>query len=194
MPENENLPENQEETPGGNEPVITEKGEGTAPINVNVGVKFTILKTNLVAALQKDDKKWQVLVAPTDAVASRGMSIKEIVAEIQNLMGGGQEAVAGLEDQLSGAVESMSDQKSGSFDPMSIEFYLRQVFVYYEKEGEKSSAEYAFSIEVNTSQMLKQLGVFNLEGIVLSVWNTKRNKVKERMSMFDIDTYLAELQ
>ena len=171
------------------------KKEEKASINVNVGAKFTILNANLVAALQKSDKKWQVLVAPTDAVANKGMNIKEIVNEVKKLMGGTDEAVAGLEDQLKNSVESMKANDEGSvFDPMSIEFYLRQVFVYYESEGDKSSSEYAFSLEVNTSNMLKEIGMFNLESIVFAVWNTTRKKVKEQMSMFDIDEYLKELQ
>lgn len=195
--EAENLPVNSTADPSGMTDQalpanVTNDESKTTSINVNLGAKFTILKTNLVAALQKSEKKWQVLVAPTDAAANAGMSVKEIVEEIQKLMGGDPKEVDGLETQLLGAVESVS-QPSGAFDPMSIRFYLRQVFVYYEKGEETSSTEYAFSIEVDTSDMLKNIGVFNLDSIVLSVWNTKRRKVKEKMSMFDIDAYLAEL-
>lgn len=181
--------------------VTTVSAEGTqgnlqtdAKFNVNVGAKFTILRTNLAAALQKTGDKWQVLVAPTDAVANQGMTINEIVSEIMHLMGDNKESVQGLNDQLESAVKSMvSEENQGGFQPESIKLYLRQVFVYYEKEGDKSGAEYAFSLEVDTSKMLKNIGMFNLEGIVFAVWNTKRRKVKERMSMFDIDEYLREL-
>lgn len=175
--------------------VSTSNLQTDSSINVNVAAKFTILKTDLVAALKKTGNNWKMLVAPTDAVANQGMTIGEIVEEIKSLMGGSDEAVAGLNEQLENEVSNMaSDNQKGGFDPKSIKLYLRQVFVYYEKNESTSGTEYAFSLEIDTSQMLKKIGMFNLEGIVFAVWNTKRSKVKESMAMFDVDEYLAALE
>lgn len=163
----------------------------TSEIGINIGAEFTILKADLTAVLQKTGKKWQVLVAPTDTIANQGMTIGEIVDEIKKLMGGAGSQTEGLEDKLQNTVASMAAEESQStFDPKSIKLYLRQVFVYYEKEGDASTAEYAFSLEVDTSQMLKNIGMFNLKKICFAVWNTDRKGVKEKMALVDINEYL----
>lgn len=163
----------------------------TSEIGINIGAEFTILKADLTAVLQKTGKKWQVLVAPTDTIANQGMTIGEIVDEIKKLMGRAGSQTEGLEDKLQNTVASMAAEESQStFDPKSIKLYLRQVFVYYEKEGDASTAEYAFSLEVDTSQMLKNIGMFNLKKICFAVWNTDRKGVKEKMALVDINEYL----
>lgn len=163
-------------------------------IGINIGAEFTILRADLTAILQKTGKKWQVLVSPTDTIANQGMTIGEIVSEIQSLMGGESSQTEGLEDKLQNTVASMASEESqSSFDPKAIKLYLRQVFVYYEKDDKASAAEYAFSLEVDTSQMLKNIGMFNLKKICFAVWNTERQGVKEKMALLDINEYLRAM-
>lgn len=176
--------------------VMKESVTDTTNIKFNTGIKFTILKTNMEAVVQKSGGKWQILVTPTDVSADKGMTIKEIVEEIKALMGGQESAVEGLEEKLDDAVTSMAEDQSNSFDPSSITFYLRQVFIYYEKDDDGASIEFAFSLEIDTSQMsqmLNKIGIFNLDGITLSIWNTNRQKIKEKMNIVDIDEYLKNL-
>lgn len=174
------------------------------PVCVNAGIKFKLFSAHFVAAVQKDEKALQVLLAPADAEENEGITIKQIVSEIRGLMGAKEgeknPELEGMEKQLESTVGGMANKEAvdldKAFDPMAIRVFIRQAFVYYRKEageGAKSSLEYAFSLQIDQSKMLKKMEVFELNGITLAVWKTNRMKVKEKMKMFDIDQYLKEL-
>ncbi len=177
--------------------VTEERKEGNnIPVKVNAGIKFTLLKNNFVAALQKEDKVLSILLAPTNAPGENGITIKEMVDEIKDLMGAkdNDPEVQDMTNQLENTVSSVGE---GGLDPMEIKIFLQQAFLYYrsaEDGSEKSvkSLEYAFSLRVDTSKLLKKMDFFNLDEVTLSVWKTERKKVTDSMNMFKIEDFLKE--
>lgn len=189
---------------GGEKPLDQALADANLPVCVNAGIKFKLFSAHFVAAVQKDEKALQVLLAPADAEENEGITIEKIVSEIRGLMGVQKDEknpeLEGMEKQLVSTVGGVTKKEAvepgKAFDPMAIRVFIRQAFVYYRKEtgeGAKSSLEYAFSLQIDPSKMLKKMEVFELNEITLAVWKTNRTKVKEKMKMFDIDQYLKEL-
>ncbi len=137
-----------------------------------------------------------ILLAPTNAPGENGITIKEMVDEIKELMGAkdNDPEVQDMTNQLENTVSSVGE---GSINPMEIEIFLQQAFLYYRSsadDSEKSvkSLEYAFSLRVDTSKLLKKMDFFNLDEVTLSVWKTERKKVTDSMNMFKIEDFLKE--
>lgn len=175
------------------------------PVKVNAGIKFTLLKNNFVAALQKDEEALSILLVPTNVPGEKGITIREMVDEIKEMIGAGDDdpEVNDMTKQLEDTVNSVGDQKAeGGFDPMAIEIFLQQAFLYYRSGKNESGGdqpgnpaktlEYAFSLRVDTKKMLKKMDFFSLDEITLSVWKTDRKKVTESMNMFLIEDFLQE--
>lgn len=183
---------------------VMEGGVGTGvaiPVRINAGVKFTLLKNHYVAAIEKDGDVMMLLLAPTDSAGQEGMTIQEMVGEVKKLMGAkdGDPEIKGMEDQLNGTVQSMSDpNKAGKgFDPMSIRIYVQQAFLYYRSAKKEDGTtekelEYAFSLKADTSKLLSSMDLFTLDEIYFSVWKTNRKKVTDSMNMFMIEDFLKE--
>ncbi len=177
--------------------VTEERKEGNnIPVKVNAGIKFTLLKNNFVAALQKEDKVLSILLAPTNAPGKNGITIKEMVGEIKELMRAedNDPEVQDMTNQLENTVSSVGE---GGLDPMEIKIFLQQAFLYYRLEKDDSgesvkNLEYAFSLRVDTSKLLKEMDFFNLNEVTLSVWKTERKKVTDSMNMFKIEDFLKE--
>ncbi len=174
-----------------------EKQEGNdIPVKVNAGIKFTLLKNDFVAVLQKENKVLSILLAPTNAPGENGITIKEMVDEIKELMGvednDNNQEIKDMTKQLKDTVGSV-----GKGDPMEIAIFLQQAFLYYRSAEDAlgkpvKSLEYAFSLRVDTSKLLDKIGFFNLNEVTLSVWKTERKKVTDSMNMFKIEDFLKE--
>lgn len=181
-------------------PEVISQEEKNIPVKVNAGIKFTLLKNNFMAALQKDEDALSILLAPTHSPGENGITIQEMVKEIKELMGAKDDdpEVKDMEEQLENTVSSVGNQEApGGFDPLAIEIYLQQAFLYYRsgKDGAGNTAkklEYAFSLRVDTTKMLKKMDFFSLDEITLSVWKTDRKKITDSMNMFMIEDFLKE--
>lgn len=118
---------------------VKDNAEKNIPVKVNAGIKFTLLKNHFVAALQKDDEALSILLAPTESSEEKGITIKEMVEEIKGLMGAESDdsEVNEMENQLKDTVSAVGNKKvegEGGFDPMAIEIFLQQAFLYYRSE------------------------------------------------------------
>ncbi len=168
----------------------------TESLNCLVGIDFDLLKTNINGIFSKTDNGFRILVAPTDCNESRGVSFGEMIEEMKGALGSGGDTnqIEGSLKELASSSDSSSDQKA--FDVNKLRFELRQTFLYIEnektaEEGEaKTNAEYALSIYVDFSEALKSLGFLKLNAVFLSVWNTKRITVLEKMGMGDFEKLL----
>jgi len=162
----------------------------STPINLSLGVKFTILKTDLQAVFNKNGGNIDVLVAPTDAIANQPMSIGEVIDQIKKLMNG-QADVEDLQEKITNTVSTVNT--GSAFDINKVTFLIRQAFLYYYKKEDKTSGmEYAFSLEISFADMMKEIDFLRLDSISLSLWTTKRSKVIEQMGIFNIDEYLKK--
>lgn len=163
-------------------------------LSVNAGIKITILKHSFVGIVQKDDAyDLRVLIAPGDEITGQAMDIGEISREIAKLTGsqGDENEVT---DQLGKAVENFKDSSSPA-GISSINFYLRQAYMLYEKKAGASdkNVEYAFSLTVDMSHMLKSIDLFSIQEISFSIWKTTRKGVLDKMGTYSIDEYLEKM-
>lgn len=160
-------------------PVSTENTKTTTEnLNMRLGVKFTLLRTPLFAGVQKTTGDgYEVLLTPTDNIAGPGMTIEEMVNDINQLMG--KEGALNAED-VQGQLRTLNPKSEVDFQ--NIRISLNQAFVHYKSTD--SSVEYAISITVDAKELLPtNVGLINLEYMTLSVWNTTRPNVLTRMGL-----------
>lgn len=179
------------------EPSITANGA----LSMQAGIGFTLVGTNLYALFQRKDGANTFLVMPTDHEPSGGMTIAEMVDEINNLLNGAAPGSGTLNSEdIHTAASDVADasKKEGSnvqlseIDWKSIKVCLKQAFLYLTKG---QSAEYALSINFDTSVLFPAgQSFFNVSGLTIGIWNTERKKVLERMDLLSVDECLKELE
>lgn len=184
---------------------VSKNNVGTA---VGVGMQacldFTLVGTNLFAMYQKKDGKNTFLVMPTETEKGKGMTIDEMVKEVNALISGVNPDAEGLDSKsIQDSVQDVVDASKNSKQleegsPLSdipwkeIKVCLNQAFLYL-NTGEK--AEYALAISFDTSKLFPAgQSFFNVKGLTLGIWNTDRKTVLERMNLVSLDDCLKELQ
>ena len=172
-------------------------------LNMQAVLGFTLVGTNLYALYQKAGTENTFLVMPAPGQSSYGMTIDDMVKEINSLFQNvTQSQDPGLDstaiETSIGDVVSASEKKTPSqegelkgFDWSSIKVFLEQAFLYLHTG---TPAEYAFSIRIDTSQLFGSSSFFNVSGLSLGIWNTDRKLVLERMALTDVGSALAQLQ
>lgn len=155
-------------------------------LSLRLGAEFTLLRTPLFAGVEKDGEGFEVLIMPTDKIAGTGMTIAEMVADVNKLMGKDDALDAKeVEKQLS----SLNPNSNVHFETISVT--LCQAFLRY--KSTEGNAEYAISIAVNASELLpKDMGIININKLTLSVWNTTRPFVLQRMNLTGSKALLGE--
>lgn len=188
---------------GETSPVVSDPPEKTSKVHVLVGIEFTLLNVKFTAGFEKGDVGYQILLLPTDQTQNNGMSIREMISEVQMLMNNGGAQIEGgaeqMENDIVSAINGVNDpdakkgeEKKTGFDPLELRVYLRQAFLHYEKSGDKKTFEYAFQLEINAEDMMPDIGLVKLDRLSVSVWSTERKKILESMGMFHIDEILGE--
>lgn len=175
----------------------TQLGAAGSSMNIQAGLSFKLIGTSLMAMFARVDGKNTFLVIPTDQGDNEGMSIKEIVGEINNLLKGFDPSASGLdakalEDSIKDVGEAGSKQGAAkpAFDPESIKICLKQAFLLL---SPGNPVEYAIQLNVDFSSIFPQgQSFFNVEKLSLAVWNTDRVKILSRMDITDIPTYLKD--
>lgn len=166
-------------------------------MNIQAGLSFKLIGTSLMAMFARVDGKNTFLVIPTEKNGTEGMSIKEIVSEINNLLKGVDPNVSGLdakalEESIKDVGEAGRKQEGTkpAFDPASIKVCLKQAFLLL---SPGNAVEYAIQLHVDCSSIFPEgQSFFNVEQLSLAVWNTDRVKILSRMEIVDIPTYLNE--
>lgn len=170
------------------------------PVNIQAGMSFTLLGTDFKAAFQKSGLGYEILVMPVSDNKSNGMKISEMVDEIVSMMGNSatpisDESKAEMKKSIEGAVSSTKKEEGETdgpaFNPMNIKINLKQAFFYCINDGTTTKVEYAFSLGIGLEEMTpKDIKVIKINEIALSVWNTDRIKVLERMQLGSIKELL----
>ncbi|MCC8109081.1 MAG: hypothetical protein LIQ30_08570 [Planctomycetes bacterium] len=166
--------------------------------NAQAALTFTLINTNLVALFKKEGSTNTFLVLPTDKTPSGGMSIKDMVADINKMMKGydpkaaeikDTDVVAAVKDAEEASKKSGTENKDSNVDYLALRVELRQAFLYLQT-GKK--VEYAFEIDVDASELFpKDVTFFNVRKLAVGFWNTNRKSILERMGFADFDAYLA---
>lgn len=165
-----------------------------APVKVNASINFVLLNNPFVAALEKNDQATMILLAPSGTQGKESITVGKMIEEVKKLLNkpDDDEEMKALSDNLSNNLKNVTSETEAS-GVNSIRFTIEQAFLYYEKRGEATKMEYAFSLSVDTSKLLNEVGLFTLKGASISVWNTDREQVLKQMKMFQIEDYLTQL-
>lgn len=181
-------------------------------LNASVGVDFSLLGTNLHAAYEKKGKEgYAVLLLPTEQKADQGVSIKKVIEDIKSLVSGvySQQEAGGADVSIQQRTENMEQdlmdgvnsldlgeggEKDGDTGLENLRVKLQMAYLYIRKvPNQESQLEYAFQLQVIASNVIpKEIqSLVDVDNVSISVWNTSRQKVVERMSLVTIDEYIG---
>ncbi len=161
----------------------------TKDMNLALGINFDLLKTNLAAVLEKDEKGSKILLVPTKVDSPTPVTLGEMIADFKSAFNMSKED----SDKIGSSLDAVKKEGS-SFDVNAITFQLQSAFLYKDspKEGE-GPTEYAFAISVDMSDALPDLGFVKLNSLFISVWNTERQAVLRQIGTGNITKLLANL-
>ena len=161
----------------------------TQNMNLALGANFDLLKTNLAAVFEKDEKGNKILLVPTKIDSPTPVTLGEMIEDFKNTFGMSKED----SDKIGSSLEAVKKEGS-NFDPNAITFQLQSAFLYRyaPKEGE-GVTEYALAISVDMSDALPDLGFVKLNSLFIAVWNTQREAVLRHIGTGNITKMLASL-
>lgn len=179
--------------------------KSTKKVHIMAGISFTLLKVHFTAGFEKDENGYQILLLPTNPTEKNGIKVKEMIADVNTLMGKSGAAIEGgenkMEEDITAAINGVNNpdapkgqEKKEGFDPLELEVCLKQAFLYYKKVGDNKTFEYAFQLEINMKDMMPDIGLVTLDNVSIAVWSTERKKILESMSMFHIEDVLREYE
>lgn len=161
----------------------------TQSMNLALGANFNLLKTNLAAVFEKDEKGSKILLIPTKVDSPTPVTLDEMIADFKSAFGMSD----GDSDKIGKSLDTVKKENS-TFDIKTITFQLQSAFFYKEipKTG-NGTTEYAFAISVNMSDALPDLGFVKLNSLFIAVWNTEREAVLRQIGTGNITKMLARL-
>lgn len=161
----------------------------TQNMNLALGANFDLLKTNLSAVFEKDNKGSKILLLPTKINSPTAVTLGEMISDFKSAFGMSDEDTKKIGSSLDAV------KKEGSkFNPDAITFQLQSAFLYKDspKEGE-GTLEYAVAVFVNMADALPDLGFVKLNSLFIAVWNTERQAVLQQIGTGTIAKMLAAL-
>ncbi len=165
-------------------------------LNASVGIDFSLLGTNLHAAYEKKGADgYAVLLLPTEQNANSGVSIGQVIDDIKKLVSGVDEnaSTEGMEKDLESGVSSLSvgDDGGSALDKLIVK--LQMAYLYIRKSGTESVLEYAFQLQVIAKDVIPKeiTSLVDVNNVSISVWNTNRQKILDKMSLVTIDEYIG---
>lgn len=170
-------------------------------LNASVGIDFSLLGTNLHAAYEKKGADgYAILLLPTEQNANSGVSIGQVIDDIKKLVSGvdsGASTKGMQEDLLSGVAslpigEGSDEAKKEGLNNLIVK--LRMAYLYIRKmQGQSPQLEYAFQLQVIAKDVIpgEITGLVDVDNVSISVWNTTRQKILDRMSLVTIDEYIG---
>ena len=168
----------------------------TNPLNALVGIDFRIFEADLHAGFEKHGNDgYALLVIPTSLEADNGISIGKMIHDIKRLVSSVDENANtdDMEKDLQNGVSGLTKDDGQKFDLDKLMIKLRMAFLYICKTAEESTIEYAFQLEIITEGMIpaKIRSLVDVNNVSISVWNTQRKKLIEKMSLMTINSYLG---
>lgn len=162
-------------------------------LNALIGIDFSLIGTKLQAVYEKKGEDgYAILLAPSAQEADNGVSIGEVIADIQKLVSGtGSNASA--DDMKKDLTASMSALSTGDkFDPCKVVVQLNMAYLYLRKGKEQDVLEYAFQLRILTEGLIPPAiaQIVDVSNVSLSVWNTSRQKIINQMQLVTIDNFL----
>ena len=171
-------------------------------LNASVGIDFSLLGTSLHAAYEKKGADgYAVLLLPTEQNPNNGVSIGAVIDDIKKLVKGVDDKAntEDMDEDLMDGVNSLAikgddaegDKKTG-LDNLIVK--LQMAYLYIRKiPGQDSQLEYAFQLQVIAKDVIPPeiQSLVDVDNVSISVWNTTRQKILDRMSLVTIDEYIG---
>lgn len=170
-------------------------------LNASVGIDFSLLGTNLHAAYEKKGEDgYAVLLLPTEQNANNGVSIGQVIEDIKKLVSGVDKSASAddMETDLLSGVDSLpnlgegEDAKKEGLNNLIVK--LQMAYLYIRKmKGQPSQLEYAFQLQVIAKKVIPKeiTELIDVDTVSISVWNTTRQKILDKMSLVTIDEYIG---
>lgn len=162
-----------------------------------IGIDFALIGTQLHAMYEKNDAGYAVLLIPSEQTPDKGISVKELIDDIKKMAKGATGTdvdTSQLEAAMkSAAQEGSSGKDKAAMDLDAIIIKLQMAYLYICKKGEVSALEYAFQLQVVTEGLVPEAikPMVDVTNLSISVWNTDRKKVVDRMALITVDEYLG---
>ena len=177
----------------------------TNSLNAAIAVDFSFIGTKLHAMYKKEENGYKILLIPSLQSNNEGVTIKELIDDIQNLTknvtGSDSLNTEELTKALNGAAQEGAGEegKKGANDKLldtnEIRIILNMAYLYINKEGEqqKSDIEYAFNLNILTTGLIPKAlsSIVTVDHIGISVWNTERTQILNQMSIVKLEDYLG---
>ena len=170
-------------------------------LNASVGIDFSLLGTSLHAAYEKKGADgYAVLLLPTEQNPNNGVSIGTVIDDIKNLVKGVDDTAntEDMDNDLLDGVSSLAitgdqekDKKKG-LDNLIVK--LQMAYLYIRKiPDQESQLEYAFQLQVIAKDVIPPeiQSLVDVDNVSISVWNTTRQKILDKMSLVTIDEYIG---
>lgn len=178
---------------------------GTLSLNAQGELTFKLVNTNLVALYRKDGDNNTFLIMPTDKEPSGGMTIKAMVDDVNKLLTGydpdsptlNAQDVANSVKDVNDASDAKTPAPQGDgqkkeINYLAINVKLRQAFLFL---STGQPVEYAFELDVDLSELFPaDISIFNVRKLSVSVWNTDRRKILDRMDIIDFNERLGVVE
>lgn len=169
--------------------------DAVTPLQINAGVKITLLGGEYVAVFAKgEDGSLSFVIMPEEGTEAKECTIAELCAGVNGLVQGAAE-----DPSLAPIDEANVEQQMGPYlkqetdiDIKSMKLKLNQLFLYIHKVPEAETVvQYAFSISIDASAMGLNFGqAVALKEVWLSLWNTDFEKILQKMQLQDIEKML----
>ena len=171
--------------------ILKKEESGQNDTKVLVDAHFSIIGSDLLCKFlyKGKDKGYELLFAPDNVNNSNDCSLDQLVTDVTKY--GGNDPTNDLKNWVGNG--SLND----------INFKLNMAFLYINQdEASQGGAppqkqlEYAFQVEVTAGNVIPSeiQKFFNFTGIQLSVWNTNKPGVLEKMNLKTPDEALKDLE
>lgn len=173
-------------------------------LNALVGVDFSLLRTKMYAAYEKNGNEgYSVLLMPTAQESDNSVTLGDIIAQINQVSGnmGTKGEGTGATDESTAVIdpdnmEEMISKKldlgeGNSID--NIKFKLCMAYLYLDKKnGEDAQVEYAFKLEILTENVVPEAvaDIIDVDRVMISVWKTDRPKVISEMALISVKEFI----
>lgn len=160
--------------------------------NAAVGLDFSLLKTQFHALYEMESETgYAILLAPTKHDSDNTVSINDIVNQINNMLKG-KDGNQTNEISQSDIKNELASNLGSDANKTDVSFRLQTAYFYLDKRTGKDVLEYAFQLEVITDVIPDAVkDLIDVSDVTISIWNTERRSVIDKMNLITIDEYLG---
>ncbi len=145
---------------------------------------LSLLKTELIAGFRTTGDVSEIFVQQDVSSPDTGLTIAEMIEEINGLMKGCSNGSELKEAHFKGQLDSLAT--SGSVDPNALKIILKTVYLHIHRDTKVNTKtiEYAFRVDVDAANLFKpDFDLVRIHRLTLAVWNTTDEKFTKQMAL-----------